>query len=105
MTAMEIEGVLLTLGVPYYCAISRLPHLIGVARWKLRAAVESRSLLKYGDGTVSRADLANWLSHQPAIVANLLEMVREPETCSRSAGLELTPAALEINDVITVGKE
>lgn len=102
MTAMEIEDVLRTLGVPYYVAISRLPGMIAVARWKLRAAVESRSLLKFGDGTVSRADLANWLAHQPAIVSNLLEMVREPEVGSRSASLELTPAALKVSGTFTV---
>ena len=77
MTRADVETILTRLGVPYYCKLSRLPDLTGVTMWRIRAALDCRSLPRSGRGTVARADLVKWISGQPAVMARLLEAQRE----------------------------
>ena len=103
MTRADVEGILTRMCVPYYCKVSRLPDLIGVSMWRLRAAIDSRSLPRSGRGTVARADLVRWISGQPAIMAHLLEAQREMDgVTAGEGGLVWSRAALDGDVTLTV---
>ena len=91
------------MGVPYYCKISRLPELTGVSMWRLRAALDCRSLSRSGRGTVARAELVRWITGQPAVLAHLLEAQREMDGVPASeGGLAWSRAALDGEVCVTV---
>lgn len=100
MTTEDIELILLKMGIPYYCASWRIACLIGIPPWKIRHAIDSGSLRRAGDGTVTRRDLAEWIRRQPALCSKL---AGEPEM-SDEKPLTLTPAALDPGIVITIGE-
>lgn len=103
MTRADVEGILTRMGVPYYCKVSRLPDLTGVSMWRLRAAIDSRSLPRSGRGTVARADLVRWISGQPAIIAHLLEAQREMDgQTAGEGGLAWSAAAMTAEVTLTV---
>ena len=92
------------MGIPYYCASWRISLLIGIPAWKIRHAMDSGSLRRTGDGTVTRMDLAEWIRRQPALCSKLANMVSgsEPDEVSQHPELTLTAAALDAGTVITV---
>jgi len=103
MTADEIERILLRLGVPCYVYARRLPEVLGITPWKIRLAVESKSLKRIGQSyNVARHELAKWIMKNPEIRNKLLETDRDLSDKSDGSKLELTPAALDAGITVTV---
>lgn len=103
MTRADVEGILTRMGVAYYCKVSKLPELIGVSMWRIRAALDSRSLPRSGRGTIARADLVKWITGQPAVMAHLFEAQREMDGVTAPTGaLAWSAAAMRDNVSVTV---
>ena len=92
----EIENLLSASGMPYYVSQERASDLTGIPRWRIRHAIDSRSVATAGNGCVTRHALAKWIAGQPAIVR------RMRESKPGKPVLTLTPEIITAGKTITV---